>query len=272
MRVTPPPAGTTERWAWDYVLTTDLPWKVSPPAVPLLGEATPPSRRLGVPGRPAALQVVARAPKLRTSAAALREPTARGRLLHTLWHHELQAAELMAWAYLAFPEAPPPFRRGLLAILADEVRHMALYAARLEAVGACLGAYPVRDWFWERVPSAPTPAHFVAIMGMGLEGGNLDHAPRFAAVLGEAGDHESAAVAARVADEEAPHVAFALHWFRAFTGGQDFDVWRAHLPSPLTPALLRGHVIAEEARTRAGFSAPFLARLAQATFSPPSGP
>ena len=55
--------------------------------------------------------------------AALRGPRKRGLAPHILANHELQALEVMAWALLAFPEAPAEFRRGMLTIMADEQRH-----------------------------------------------------------------------------------------------------------------------------------------------------
>ena len=41
---------------------------------------------------------------------ALRAPERRAALVHTFLHHELQAAELMCWAILAFPDTPEAFR------------------------------------------------------------------------------------------------------------------------------------------------------------------
>src|SRR5690606_31833324 len=106
-----------------------------------------------------------------------RDPRARARLLHTFWFHELQAAELMCWALLKFPESEPAFREGLLRIWRDEVRHMGLYQAHIESLGFRLGDFEVRDWFWHRVPTCHNPTMFVALLGMGLEAANLEHAP-----------------------------------------------------------------------------------------------
>jgi uncharacterized ferritin-like protein (DUF455 family) len=184
-------------------------------------------------------------------------------MAHTFLHHELQAAELMAWAVLAFPDTPLAFRRGQLAILDDEVRHMQLYRAYLEELGFAFGAFPVRDWFWERVPRAETPAQFVAVLGIGFEGGNLDHAARFAARLRAVDDEAGAAIEARVAEEEIPHARFALHWFEKFAGAADFATWMRHLPPPLSPLVMRGEPIDREARRRAGFSDAFIDELAR---------
>ena len=81
----------------------------------------------------------------------------------------IQAAELMAWAILAYPDTPLAFRDGLLKIALDEVRHMRLYRAHIERLGYRVGDFAVRDWFWMRVPTCPDPASFVAVMGLGLE-------------------------------------------------------------------------------------------------------
>ncbi|MEZ5973407.1 MAG: DUF455 family protein [Planctomycetota bacterium] len=97
-----------------------------------------------------------------------------------LAHHELQAAEMFAWALLAFPETPLAFRQGLWRLLrSEELGHLALYLQRLAALGTRFGDEPVRDWFWSRLGSVQTPVEFVAFLGLGLEGANLEHAQRF---------------------------------------------------------------------------------------------
>src|SRR5690349_9359704 len=115
--MTEPEAGTVERWAWEYVLATTLDAKLSPPPVPTRWEERAPVRRLEAPGRPPELRIVAKAGKTR----GLRSEHGRARALHTFLHHELQAAELMAWAVLAYPDAPQEFRAGLLRIALDEI-------------------------------------------------------------------------------------------------------------------------------------------------------
>lgn len=252
---------SVEAWARAYVESSSLAYKLSPPPPPSDFSPSAAPLRLERPGRPPELvrrQKHAKAPK----AGALVHPEKRARLLHGFLHHELQAAELMCWAILAFPDAPPPFRRGLLKVAQDELRHMAMYRARVEALGHAYGEFEVRDWFWTRVPLATRPAQFVATMGVGLEGGNLDHARRYREALLAAGDPESAAVEAQVGREEIPHCAFALHWLEAFTGSADFDRWTEELVPPLSPMMMRGSPLNLEDRRRAGYSEDFLARLA----------
>jgi uncharacterized ferritin-like protein (DUF455 family) len=217
--------------------------------------------RLEQPGRPPELRLARRGERT-PKAEALKEPHYRARLLHAFWHHELQAAELMCWAVLAFSDAEPEFRKGLIGICLDEIRHMNLYRTHIEALGERLGSFGVRDWFWKRVPTCPTKIAFVALMGMGLEAANLEHAPSFARLLSDAGDETAAQIQEQIGREELAHVRFGIRWFSRWTGGCDFDEWVSHLPPPLSPWVLRAEPMATEARRRAGMPESFLAALA----------
>jgi uncharacterized ferritin-like protein (DUF455 family) len=249
-----PTVGTVERWAWDYVHATSLAHKLAPPPPPEHWEENPKPCRLEAPGRPPELRVALRARKKR----GLGTETGRAQALHNFLHHELQAAELMAWAILAYPEAPRAFREGLVRILLDEARHMRMYHARIEALGHAVGDFEVRDWFWARVPTCADPAAFVAVMGLGLESANLEHAATFAAAFRAAGDEESARVQELVGLEEIAHVRFGARWFAHFRGEVAFDPWCEALPAPLTPLLMRGTPLRREARRRAGQPDAFL--------------
>ncbi|MGH7271863.1 MAG: DUF455 family protein [Polyangiaceae bacterium] len=209
-----PEVGTVERWAWDLVSTPSLEHKLAPPPPPERWEVSPPVRRMGAPGRPPELRIMTKAPRVR----GLSVPTGRARALHTFLHHELQAAELMAWALLAFPDTPRDFRAGLVRIAIDEARHMRLYADQIARLGHRVGSFAVRDWFWERVPACSTPASFVAAMGLGFESANLEHTASFAARFRAAGDEDSARVQDLVGREEIAHVRFGVHWFGEFAG------------------------------------------------------
>jgi uncharacterized ferritin-like protein (DUF455 family) len=253
-----PPAGTVERWAWDYVRAESLDGKLSPPAIPETWEpGVVAVRRLDAPGRPPELRVVSKAGKTR----GLATPAGRARAMHTFFHHELQAAELMAWAVLAFPDTPREFRRGLVRIALDEIRHMHLYAGHIVRLGFAIGQFPVRDWFWERVPRCPDAASFVATMGLGIESANLEHSASFAARFRQVGDEEGARLQELVGVEETAHVAFGATWFRALRSTLDFDTWRRALAPPLSPMLMRGRPLQRAARLRAGQPEQFIDEL-----------
>jgi len=252
-----PPFDSVERWAWDYIRSTSLEAKLEPPPAPDRWETRPPVRRLTVPGRPPELRTVTKAPRSR----GLVSDMGRARALHTFFHHELQAAELMAWALLAFPDAPAELRAGLLRIAVDEVRHMRLYAGQIERLGHRIGEFTVRDWFWDRVPSCADPVAFVSTMGLGLESANLDHAAVFAARFRAVGDEEGARVQEVVGADEVGHVRFGATWFVELAGSLTFEAWMASLPAPLSPMLMRGRPLHREARLRAGVPVAFVDQL-----------
>jgi uncharacterized ferritin-like protein (DUF455 family) len=255
-----PRENTVERWAWDYIQSRDLQTKRRPPAMPTAWEDGSIVRRLTAPARPDGLHVLDKATKA-PRRGALRHARRRAETFHTFLHHEMQAAELMCWALLAFPATPAAFRRGLAAICLEEIRHLQLYDAYLQRAGVAFGDFPVRDWFWLRVPLCRTATQFVAVMGLGLEGGNLDHAQRYEEWFADAGDLDAVHVLQTVRREEVGHVRFAAHWFRHFTGGLDFDVWRAALPAPLSPRLMHGARLNVDDRSEAGFNDDFLEQL-----------
>jgi uncharacterized ferritin-like protein (DUF455 family) len=258
--IAPDAPADIEAWAERYVLSTDLRLKLAPPPPPKAFRKHAVPLRIDTPGRPAELRQARRGERT-PKQEALESPHYRARTLHAFLHHELQAAELMCWAILAFADAEPEFRRGLLGICLDEIRHMSLYAEHIAALGSHVGEFGVRDWFWKRVPSCRNKVEFVAVMGMGLEAANLEYAPSFAARFRAAGDARGAEIQERIAAEEVAHVGFATRWFSRWTGGCDFEAWSQHLPAPLSPWVMHGEPIALEARLRAGMSDDFVAKL-----------
>ena len=251
-----PPAGTVQRWAWDFILSEQLAVKTQPPPLPSTWELQPPVRDRRPGPRPTELTVRA---KTRTARAkSLEQPSSRAKLFHSFWHHELQAAELMCWALLRFPESERAFHSGLIQVCQDEIRHMALYAGHIKDLGFSLGDFPVRDWFWERVPTCQSAIQYVALMGMGLEAANLDHGATYAAEFDQVGDSAGAAIQTRVVQEEIGHTRFAARWFETWTGSTDFERWQAELPPPLSPLLMRGKSINASGRRLAGLSEGFI--------------
>jgi uncharacterized ferritin-like protein (DUF455 family) len=260
-----------EAWAEHYVSSTDLRVKLAPPPLPRRFRVRAEPVRLAKPGRPPELRLARRGERT-PRAEALKEPHYRARLLHTFWHHELQAAELMCWAILAFSDAELEFRKGLVGLCLDEIRHMNLYRQHIEALGERVGAFGIRDWFWKRVPSCKSKVAFVALMGMGLEAANLEHAPSFGELLRAAGDEDAARIQEQVAREEIAHVRFGTRWFTRWTGGCRFEDWVEHLPPPLSPWVLKGDPLARDQRLSAGMPEDFVATLAAYVPAPKGRP
>lgn len=257
-RVREPETGTVERWAAAYITSTSLEVKLAPPAPPREWTSAPEPTRILAPGRPDALMVHVKAAKQRGFAS----PHGRARAMHTFFHHELQAAELFAFALLAYPDAPHPLRQGLLKIMLDEIRHANLYADEVTRLGFEVGAFPVRDWFWERIPACPDIVSFLATMGLGFEAANLDHASRYERIFRDVGDPSAAETQALVGRDEVMHVRFGAEWFRTITGALAFDAWTRALPKPLSPLLMRGAQLDLASRRRAGLDEEFLGALA----------
>jgi uncharacterized ferritin-like protein (DUF455 family) len=265
---------TARAFAEQIVTSTTLAGKLAPP--PELGDAAfepaGPALRIAAPGRPASLSIVpgrqTRVPPL----AGMRDPSQRARILHALANHELQAIELFAWGVLAFPDAPIAFRRGLLAILADEQRHLGLYLARLTAHGVAFGDQPVTGHFWNKLDHLTGPCEFVCAMNLTFENANLDFAGDYARAARAAGDDATAAALEQVHADEIRHVHFGWIWLRRLTG--DGDAWAAylaHVRPPLGPARARGARFDREARQRAGLDEAFIAQLEAISPTRPSG-
>jgi len=252
-----------EAWAWGFLTSELLSEKLQAPAPPaeFSGWVGPAGLHESLrPGRPAELEVLEKAPKT-PRPGALVEPKVRAGVLASFHHHELQAAELFCWALLVHSGTPEAFRRGLVKLATDEIRHMGMYRRHIERLGFSIEDFGVRDWFWERVPASEGPAGFCAVMGLGFEGANLDHAAVFAERFRAVGDEEGARLQEVVGEEEIEHVLFARRWFAEFTGEEGFEAWRERLPAPLSPVLMKGPVMNHTARRRAGYEDAFLEEL-----------
>jgi uncharacterized ferritin-like protein (DUF455 family) len=234
------------------------------------------------PGPPTRIDRPARSPELTIRSSrevkvppveGMADPTQRARILHALANHELQAAELFAWALLAFPDAPPAFRRGLVAILGDEQLHCELYLARLEALGHRFGDHGLTGHFWNKLGAITSPLTFVCTMGLTFENANLDFARAYADAARAAGDDATAAALDRVHADEIRHVRFAWSWLGKLKPA-DQSAWNTYLASvewPLGPGRARGKQFDADARRRAGLDDEFIDQLAAAAPKRPSG-
>ncbi|MEM8994718.1 MAG: DUF455 family protein, partial [Acidobacteriota bacterium] len=223
-----------------------------------------PARRVESPARPDSLRFEAR-PRVKVPGlGGMHDPHQRARILHALDNHELQAAELFAWALLAFPAAPAEYRRGLAEILDDEQRHTRMYIARLEALGHRFGDFPVTGYFWHKVPHIHSPIDFVSAMSLTFENANLDHTVEYAEAARAVGDEKTALVIERIGRDEVDHVRFGWRWLNRLKD-PDVDAWDAwceHLAWPLRPEKARGARFHPEGRRAAGLDETFIERLA----------
>jgi uncharacterized ferritin-like protein (DUF455 family) len=228
------------------------------------GDGTAPRR----PAREAAIAIEtdSRRKKKVPPISGFADSNQRGRILHALSNHELQAIELFAWALLAFPTAPAAFRSGLLRILAEEQKHFRLYRERMEDLGVRFGDHPLSGYFWTRADSIRTPLEFVCAMCLTFENANLDHALALEEAARRAGDLESAAALRVVHDDEIGHVRFGLHWLKEWKlpSQSPAEAWRANIVFPLRPELARGDDFRADSRRAAGLDDEFIAILAAA--------
>lgn len=250
-------------FAQSIVESPDLGVKLQPAPERLTDENPGPPLRLEHPGRPAALEIrpaeEAKVPKIGGMAQAAH----RARIVHALANHELQAAELFAWALLAFPDAPRDFRHGLLRILDDEQRHTRMYVARVEALGHRFGDFPVSGYFWNKIDLVRTPAQFVCAMSLTFENANLDHTVDYAAAAREAGDEKTALVIDAIHRDEIEHVRFGWTWLDRFKNDDEsmWDAWNRNLAWPLAPGRAKGRSFYPEGRQAAGLDSEFIERL-----------
>lgn len=239
--------------------------------------APPPGLRDDVPGPARTVDRPARAPGLALRAGAgrvprpheLRDPAARARCLARFAHHELQAAELFAWALLRWPALPGGLRRGMLRALADEQRHCRLYLERLAAHGSRLEQHALSGYFWRHAAviadSPHGPRAFLAAVGLTLEQANLDFAAAYARGFRDAGDAESADVCEEVQRDERRHVRLAAEWLPRLAPPRpdgrppsDVEAYEQAVPFPFEAARAKGRPFDAEARRAAGLSPAFV--------------
>lgn len=250
-------------FARTVVTTEDLGVKLAPPRGELTDERPGPAERVASPGRPAHLRFAPRSKADTPSIEGMHDPAQRPRILHGFANHELQAAELFAWALLAFPDAPADFRRGLLRILMDEQRHTRMYIARLADHGHRFGDFPVNGYFWKKTPDLHAPLDFICAMSLTFENANLDHTVESAEAARRIGDSKTAAVIDQVQRDEIEHVRFGWTWLQVFKKEDEsaWDAWQSHLVFPLRPERARGRIFNRGGREAAGLDAEFIRRL-----------
>jgi uncharacterized ferritin-like protein (DUF455 family) len=181
-------------------------------------------------------------------------PFNRAICLHRFAGHELLAVEVMAWALLAFPKAPPSFRKGLAQTLREEQGHVQLYTQRLAELGVSFGDLPLYKHFWSYLPYFRCPLHYLSTMSLTFEMANLDFAPYYGYCFAKWGDDASAALMQRIFKDECRHVSFGYHWLKRLKPDAltEWETWLELLPQPLSPRRAKGISFKEEGRRRAG--------------------
>ncbi|MFU8802520.1 MAG: DUF455 family protein [Bradymonadaceae bacterium] len=216
------------------------------------------------PARPADLQISPRNKRKRLPHPDnLHDPEMAVRVLHAFANHELMALELMAWALLAYPDAPASFRAGLVRLLFDEQRHLRMYAERIAELGARFGDLPVNDHFWRCAESLTTPLKWVCAMNLTFEQGNLDHAGQFEEYFRAVEDERTAAIMTQILEDEIHHVGFGARFLNEHTppGSSSFELYVQNLTFHNEPARARGTAFNAEARRKAGLDEDFITRM-----------
>lgn len=254
----------------------DLDAKLARPTEPFTDARPGAAWRPDRPARPVGLAFAARrtAPAM-PSPESLADPHRRGIAHHIMANHELQAAEVMAWMLVAFPEAPADFRAGLAEIAEEEQRHARMHVERCESLGVPFGSLPVNGWIWGQAQRFESVLDYLAGLPLTFEGRNLDHSAQFERWFRDAGDERSAAAMRTIHRDEIRHVAFGWDWLRRLKSPEqsEWDAYRTHLHWPLRPSKARGEPFDRAARLAAGLAPEFVAALESAgDEEPPDAP
>ena len=179
---------------------------------------------------------------------------------HIMANHELQALEVMAWALLAFPDAPPELRTGMIPIMLDEQRHTRMHAERTAKLGVEFGDLPVNCYIWKKAMAFENILQYLCGLALVFEGANLDLAPEFAEQFEQAGDKRSAALMRVIYRDEIGHVGFGVEWLRKLKpkDQSEWEAWTENLHWPLRPSKARSETFQREARKEAGMTDEFI--------------
>jgi uncharacterized ferritin-like protein (DUF455 family) len=263
------PSATIRAFCLELLQNPELEAKLASPEA-RLADPPEPALRIMAPARSAALAMASGAAPL-PRPHALESAEARATVLARLAHHELQAAELFAWALLRWPDAPGALRRSWLGVLDDEQRHCRMYLERLAAQGSDFGLHaPHSDYFWKHVPTldaAPEgPASFLCVLGLTLEQANLDFAAVYRDAFRRVGDEQTARVLEQVQADEEGHVALAARWLGELLPDEPDEVARYEraVPFPFTAARAKGRRFDVQARRRAGLGESFIRHIQNA--------
>ena len=166
---------------------------------------------VGAPGRPAVPVLV---PGADVPRRRLGSPAGRIALVHAIAHIEFNAINLALDAVCRFRGMPEAYYRDWISVAADEARHFAMLAERLQQLEAFYGEYPAHDGLWEMaVGTADSCRVRMALVPRVLEARGLDVTPGMIGRLKNAGDQATVALLEVILAEEIRHVAIGSHWF-----------------------------------------------------------
>lgn len=180
-------------------------------------------------------------------------PEKRAVCLHRFAGHELLAVEIMAYALLAFPDAPKTFRKGVANTLKEEQGHVRLYIQHMERFGLKFGDLPLYRHFWAHTAYIKTPLHYISMMHLTFEMANLDFAPMYRDHFLRHGDELSAGLMERIVQDEISHVSFGHRWLDRMRsdGKSTLQTWQDNLGPVLTPRRARGRIFIDTYREKA---------------------
>ncbi len=183
--------------------------------------------------------------------------------LHRFAGHELLAVEIMAYALLAFPEAPPHFRKGLSNTLKEEQGHVRLYVERLAQLGVRFGDLPLYKYFWAYTPFLQSPLKYISVMSLTFEMANLDFAPMYGQSFLRNGDIVSSQLMQQILEDEIKHVSFGMHWLKKIKDPlkSEWDSWRENTTEFLPLKRARGFRVFEQNRQKAGIPEDWIAAM-----------
>ena len=173
--------------------------------------ASQPQVETGIPGRPAAPELV---PPLQVKSRSMRTEEGRAALIHALAHIEFNAINLALDAVWRFPGMPSEFYVDWLQVAAEEAYHFDLLATHLQTLGYAYGDFSAHNSLWDMAEktNADVLAR-IALVPRTLEARGLDAAPPVRAKLAQAGDVAAAEILDIIMRDEIGHVLIGNRWF-----------------------------------------------------------
>ncbi len=147
----------------------------------------------------------------------------QARMLHDLASIELQAMELGLRTLIEFPDAPAEFRQELIALTADEGRHLRLCLDGLEELGLPWGSFPTHLGLWQAVSAKDSLLDRIVIVHRYLEGSGLDASDTLLRRLEGVPAAAVRECVRVIRQDEMGHVIFGSRWYRRIAEMEGLD-------------------------------------------------